>query len=406
MTTLLVSLVSDQTIPNVQLIKEFQGEITDYLFISTEGMENKGTRKWIEDTCGIKGKVLIVKQFSFLDIKEHLNTFDFDTFDKIAVNLTGGTKVMTLVASDYFKDKGADIYYVTGEHDEYLKLFPVTKNNLRTFNEKISLSDYLHSYGFDYTPPTYSGFAFEQSKKIYNAFCSKDISPYLEAIKFLQKKRNKAIDTTDYYNVDYFLKVINYTPITPNKLSKEETKYLTGEWFEEYIGMTIKEELCLSDNELFVGTVISKHLPSQVKNMSKNLLGKDAMLSEDSFNNEMDVMFMFKNKFYSIECKSSIVALKTIEVSGEYREKEYNILGETIYKSDSLKNRFGLYPQTYIITLSDFKQYWRVDDFGQQKNKIREMEELINRANLSQIKLIDKSMLCESNSISDLIVKR
>lgn len=41
MKTLLISLVSDQTLPNVQLIKEFKKEVTDYLFISTEKMEKR-----------------------------------------------------------------------------------------------------------------------------------------------------------------------------------------------------------------------------------------------------------------------------------------------------------------------------------------------------------------------------
>ena len=47
---LIISLVSDQTIPNVQIIKEFGSPQTDYMLILTEKMEHKGTAKWIMET--------------------------------------------------------------------------------------------------------------------------------------------------------------------------------------------------------------------------------------------------------------------------------------------------------------------------------------------------------------------
>ena len=84
-------------------------------------------------------------------------------------------------------------------------------------------------------------------------------------------------------------------------------------------------------------------------------------------------------------------------------EKPYNILGETIYKSDSLARRFGLFANTTILTMADFVEYCASEDLGEHKNKIREMEEIINRANLSNIKLIDKKMLMSSESLFDLL---
>ena len=41
---ILLSLVSDQTIPNIELIKEKQGEIEALLFITTAKMEKNGNR--------------------------------------------------------------------------------------------------------------------------------------------------------------------------------------------------------------------------------------------------------------------------------------------------------------------------------------------------------------------------
>ncbi len=399
---ILVSLVSDQTIPNVQLIKQIKDQITDYFFVTTKGMEEKGTRSWIENACHISGEKIEVNQFSFSDMKDKLSKYDFDKYDKIYVNLTGGTKIMTLVAYDFFKNIGADIYYITGLENEFIKIFPAKKNNISTFSDSTSLEEYLTAYGFSIKRSQLSGIPYEQTEKIFTAFCRINISEYIDAIRLIISKRGKTLKNEDFNNVSEFLKVIEYEPKESNCLSKEETKYLSGDWFEEYIGIRIKKELNLSDENIFISTELTKALSQKVKNDASVLLGE---VSGKALNNtnEMDVMFMYNNKFYSIECKSSIVAFRTIQQNGNFIEKPYNILGETIYKSDSLAKRFGLYANTAILTLTDFVDYCKNNDEGIHKTKIREMEEIINRANLSNIKLIDKNLLINSESLFDLL---
>src|SRR5690554_7453771 len=160
MKTLLISLVSDQTLPNVQLIKEMKSEVTEYLFISTEKMEKKGCRRWIEKAAALDKdnsslNHIVVKEFSFDDIVEKLDKFDFSSFNKLILNLTGGTKVLTLAAHDYFKQLGADVYYVTGYENEYIKIFPGRFKQVNHFSSKITIAEYLYAYGF----------TFEESKK-------------------------------------------------------------------------------------------------------------------------------------------------------------------------------------------------------------------------------------------------
>ena len=400
--TLLVSLVSDQTIPNVQLIKQLNDQATDYFFVTTKGMENKGTRQWIENACGISGDIVEVEQFSFSDMEQKLSDYDFEDYDKIIVNLTGGTKTMTLVAYEFFKNIGAEIYYVTGDNNEYIKIFPVKRNNVSTFSNSATLEEYLTAYGFSINPSPLSGISFEQSEKIFKAYCTINIMDYADAIRLINSKRGKTLKEDDYNKISDFLHVIEYVPITARCLSKEETKYLSGDWFEEYVGLRIKKELGLSDNDIFVSTELEKSLSQKVKNDAQSLLGEVSEV-ESNNKNEMDVMFMYNNKFYSIECKSSIVAYRTVQRNGAIIERPYNILGETIYKSDSLARRFGLFANTAIFTLTDFVEYCKDDDLGRHKNKVREMEGIINRANLSNIKLIDKKQLKCSDSLFNLL---
>lgn len=402
--TLLVSLVSDQTIPNVQLIKQLKKQVTDYLFVTTKGMENKGTRIWIEKASGIVGDKVEVDEFSFAGITERLSNFDFEIYDKIIVNLTGGTKIMTLVTYDFFKNIGADIYYVTGKNNEFIKLFPVKKNNISSFANTATLEEYLHSYGFFIQKSELSGIPFEQTEKVFNGFSNVNVKDYQEAVKFIVAKRGKCVKSNDFGKVSAFLTAIGFDPEKAGCLSKKETRYLSGDWFEEYVGLRIKKELDLPDGDIFISTELKKALSLKVKNNSLELLGEvSEQESKKDYINEMDVMFMYKNKFYSIECKSSIIAFKTIQRNGALVEKPYNILGETIYKSDSLARRFGLFANTTVLTLTNFEEYCQSEDPGIHKTKIREMEVIINRANLSNIKLIDKKMLVSTRSLFDLI---
>ncbi len=406
--TLLVSLVSDQTIPNVQLIKEFKKISTDYLFVTTAGMEKKGTRCWIENACNIKGDTIEVNEYSFADINEKLQKYDFDQFDKVTVNLTGGTKVMTMVAEEFFKSIGADIYYVTGKNNEYIRIFPKGTENVFAFEQKLTVADYLTAYGFTFSEPKPAMFSIDVAKPIVELYSSYErIHANIDAIRFINVQRNKdkGVKTEELCKVESFLKEIQF-PLQNDQLTAEEVKYLSGEWLEEYVGLKIKDELNLSGDEIFIGTNISKEVGnSREKNSMRLLLGEDANLKNTDSKNEMDVMFMFEGKFYSIECKSSIIAYKTvIGKDGNPVDRPYNILGETIYKSDSLKNKFGLFPQTTILTLTDLHEYWSDNkDKGTRNTRMREMEDFINRANLSNIKLVDRKMINGSESIFELL---
>ncbi len=411
MKTILVSLISDQTLPNVQLIKEFKNEVDEYFFISTNRMEEKGCRKWIEKASLIDKPThkREVKEFSFDNINDQLDSFDFSAYDRIIVNLTGGTKVMTLAAEDYFKQLGAEIYYITGVNNEYIKVFPGRKKEIRVFTHNISVDEYLDAHGFNYTYTELSNIPFEYTSILYQLFNKDGFKNFNEALGALRKKRNKGIKnlSKEIENLRTFLDYINYSPYIENQLSSEEVKYLTGDWFEEYIGLKIIKELDLDNNSLKLGVVLNKEQSLYKKNSISQLIGDEEVIKGSEPDNEIDVMFTYKNKFYTIECKTSIINLiptDETDSDGNRVYKEQNILGETIYKADYLKNRFGLFAQANIITLTHIKDY--IDnskDKGIRKNKAINIEDLINRCNLSNINLIDISLLKES-SLSKIII--
>ena len=413
---LLISLVSDQTIPNVQIIKEFGNSKTDYKFLLTKGMQRKGIVQWIVDATQIKAfQDIFVDEYSVADIENELQKIDYSEYSRIIVNLTGGTKMMVLSVFDFFRNKqNTEMYYVIGIGNAYQKIVDRGCEQ-KVFSCSISLEEYLKSYGFSIKKAQPSGISFEQTEKIYSHYINGDFLRYPDSLNFLRERRGKVITGTDFINVKDFLEAIEYYPAQEGILSKLETKYLTGEWFEEYIGAKIKCDLELTDNQILVGTTIRKDVPlRQELNSVSTLLGlEDKDMGPD---NEIDIMFVKDNRFYVIECKTSIIAgQRTISKprrnkKGEFMYdekgqqlmdntiKEENILGETIYKSDALRTKFGLFAKSYIFTLSNLKQ-WVAND----SNKAKNISDLLKRASLSNIKIVDRALLIQAENMRNLL---
>lgn len=368
MKTLLVSLVSDQTIPNVQLIKEFKHEIDGYLFITTKSKRDRA--EWIKNASEIEETNIMeleVNEFSFDDIESKLDSFPFDEYERKILNLTCGTKVMVLATFEYFKELGAEIFYLSGKDNEYIKLAPGRKKKLFHLNSKLNLRQYLVAYGFNVLPTTPSSIDNEITINVFNEFINGKFNEFEDVLFELRKFRDKKIkDTLSLNNLNEFLSAINFKPVNNNQLNKLEIKYLTGEWFEEYVANKIKEELSLLDDEIETGLIITK----------KNKNGVD-------IRNEMDVLFIFNDKLYTIECKTSIYYL-TISVEG--KKEKGNLLKETIFKSDSLKQGFGLFVNTSIFTLDDLQPNMNLE-----------------RAELSNIAIFDKKSLSSGVLLKELL---
>ena len=141
---LLISLVSDQTIPNVQIIKEFGNSKTDYKFLLTKGMQRKGIVQWIVDATQIKAfQDIFVDEYSVADIENELQKIDYSEYSRIIVNLTGGTKMMVLSVFDFFRNKqNTEMYYVIGIGNAYQKIVDRGCEQ-KVFSCSISLEEYL-----------------------------------------------------------------------------------------------------------------------------------------------------------------------------------------------------------------------------------------------------------------------
>jgi hypothetical protein len=104
--------------------------------------------------------------------------------------------------------------------------------------------------------------------------------------------------------------------------------------------------------------------------------------------NEMDILFTWKNKLYTIECKTSLFN-ETIQPDGSVKSKA--IISETLYKIDSLKQGLGLYVNACLFVLDDLKMH---------EEKITTH---LDRANLFNIKIIDREKLTSGKPLSSYL---
>ncbi|MBN2662934.1 MAG: DUF1887 family protein [Bacteroidales bacterium] len=373
----LVSLVSAETLPNVELIKEFKNDELKYLFISTEQM--KAQLSWIIKTLNLINdnyNVIEVNAFDAEDIETKLREYKFDD-DEIILNITGGTKLMSLIVNDFFKNTGATIYYVTGQNKQYLKVFPNRGKRKFVLSEKITLKEYLTAYGFDIkeNKPYKTANDAENFLKYYTSTDFSILKPITNKLQKRRSNNNTLINSID--GLGNLLNDINFSHSSPDKITRYDVKYLTSDWFEEYVYFKVKNELNLDDDEIGTGYELEKN----------------------GVLNEIDVIFVYQHKLYIIECKTSFYRTDNIPVEKngkkDYKPKEINLLAEIIYKSDALRSKFGLFANTSLFTIAPVK-----DENG---DIFQHLEKHLQRAENNRIKIISKQDILSKTTIRELL---
>lgn len=372
MSKILISLISEETIPNVLLISELNN-IEKYIFISTQ--KNINIENWIiQATMISKDKILnniIVNENDLCDIEQKLSLLDFNDLDELFVNITAGNKIMTLVCHDFFKELGAKIFYVDSFSNKIIKVFPKAKNRFIDIKTSLNVKQYLQSYGFECQNEGKISQKKEVTQKTFNFFVpffepGKEKSVYADLITELQRFRSKKkMKISEINGLSEMLSQMQFETVTPEELNKEEIIYLTGGWFEEYVYNKIKAELNLTDEHITTGFSVEKY----------------------GVPNEFDVVFCYKNKIYTIECKTSVYYYEN--------EKKRTTIGDFVYKCDSLQSELGLYPVAAIATLSALRD---------QNGKINQIAQThCKRAELYNVKIMAFAELTSGKSFREML---
>ncbi|MEA3505331.1 MAG: DUF1887 family CARF protein [Bacteroidota bacterium] len=302
MKRILISLISEQTIPNLKLINEFKTNVDSFIFVTTKAMEEKLKNRsdWIIKAATIsknKIKRIVVNQNSMSDIEEKLFEIDVDSSCEYIVNITGGTKLMSIAALNYFREfKNVKVFYVPIGLTTYRQIYPHIDKPEKEFNNNISLKEYLNVYGLK---------ILSSSNRVYNYKLSKEL---------MQKVIS---ENSDFEKIPALINA-------HNNYDEAMKAYYSGKWFEEYIYMTIKENLNLKTSE--IATSVNIQNPNT--------------------KNEFDVMFVYKNTIYVVECKA---------YHGENNIKSK--IENGLYKLGALDDDFGLRANSIFITTFNLFDY-------------------------------------------------
>ena len=371
-TLILVSLISEQTIPNVQFIKWYTKnnfQKYDLLFVSTKKMEQNLKSEFIKNALdGISNflgeiKSLIVEENDMQNIQSNLKAF-FEKlrYKDVIVNITGGTKMMSLISFQFFSNlKNSQIFYQPIAKP-LLELFPESKEF--EVNEILTLEEYLKANGIKYRFDNNCVRDWEFNKTVANdliipnrtiiaamvelqntsyfknIYKRKDFIDFLEVEeeKFCLEK-NKNISKNDICNF------IDCAGFDIKKVSLNDLRYFTGGWFEEFVYQKVLNEINVKPENVALNVHIEK--------------GSDK--------NELDVVYLdLKNQLHVIECKSFL--------EGKDGAK---VLNEALYKLQAIiKSKFGLNVKSHLYTKS-----------------VIDKESALNRASDFNIELVDGTKL-------------
>lgn len=294
----LISLTSDQTLPNILFIKQF-GPFDKYVFLTTATMEKKGVLDWIEKTCKLSQVERILIPAEHIEaIRKVLQKFEFDDDEELTVHITGGTKMMALACFNFFSGLYAPvhIFYKPIQEDTFLKIFPNTE--VIPLKAKVNLLEYLSAYGV---------------KIIENSKVDKNKASISTADEIMNKlkKGNIALEVSQ--------------AISKNYRGKDKV-FLTGGWFELWVAHYIKSFFELKENEIRLNLKLTR------ANNNKSIE-----------NTEYDIMYVRNNRLYIGECKYF--------PNGKFAKKKIN---KEWYKLAGLQLHMGLSANAFLITANPF----------------------------------------------------
>ena len=352
MKTILVSLISEHTIPNILIAAHYKPDIL--WFISTKKMEDDTKTECMENTLRLMGflpppeniKKEIVDQDSLTDCMNKIECLieNIDGEIEYIINITGGNKVMALAAYEIFREIGQKVVidYMPLGKNEFVQIFPRKKPlKLSNIGERLNLEEYLSSYGFKIQ--NRDKLPIIKSKSLSRNETSKWILDNYEQLKgvlgFLYKQlgdKRRRVKHRLMATFDRSLSKVEkellfkqrfqiHDQLITKDLTKDEIIYLTGGWFEEYVFNQVHE---LVQDETIDDAMIGVKIES---------------LSGSA--NDLDIAFMKNNVLHHIECKTL----------GE-GDKEKNIIRDEVYKRGAISTLLGKVEKSIYTTLNQINE--------------------------------------------------
>ncbi len=341
MTQVHVCLVSDQTIPNMTTILQFQPEVVVLLY--TKGSKLPWQRlKTAICLRGLNVDSVLIEAYDINNVVEE-TTAIIKKYrgHEISLNITGGTKIGALGSFQAFYTAGLPIFYVNTAGHEILQVSPCETSQKIAVH--IPAIEYLGLYGFKvgtFTDSfetiekrvlattaltelvTVTDYAIGELNESIQKMCPGGKTAYVAYPLIIRVKNKKLRSAAEVLRDAGILSSFSDNEWTiPDK---ESADYLHGFWFEEYVALCAKKA---GADEVLL-----------------NVTGEWATEGKESPRNEFDVMISKGNQLYFISCKTS-------DPNRKKSNQEESISKEYLYELDSLGDRaLGLFGRKMLAS--------------------------------------------------------
>lgn len=417
----IVSIISEHNLPNISLIRNTMADT--YLDILTEKSKKEFYESYLnavtdEKTSFISDRFqsIIVDEsnpeniINELSIKSSL----FDEAETIFVNITCGTKLLSLYTYIFFKETYSNkskFYYmnISSSSNTFIDLDTKEKVEMKSV---LSLKQYLRSYDYIISPEAKESFSYEtadtilkdftgdeyisvrtslndllqllkdkylkhngsKKQELYNSFNVKNIISELQD-KYGTKQKDKikiASIVNNQNNICQFLdniadKVNNSNFRHSDNMDIKTLRYIISEFLEEYIYYIIKNEIFIKSNK---ENLIHENIMHSIKISKTNN-------NNNNTDAELDVLFSYNNILCYIECKTGA---------------SNDIIKESTFKQRAVSSLLSISSYNVFIILNEYNNEKKLNDFKMLKDKAKKFK----------VKLITKKELLDGSFIDSL----
>ena len=325
-----ICLVSGQSVPNVTPVMDEALRPGKIILCATNAMRSNAvvlqdffSRKSIETEIFELGDA-----YDFKELKERFLELasTFEDPGSVAVNLAGGTKLMTIAAQEVFGGD-FDLFYVVPERD-LIVMISDSDAIPYEIQDKIKIEDYFAIHGYKVNSIERRKNISSESRKLFEKLQPR-MDEYSKAIGTLNKLAYEAwrkrsmqikndIPETSWDMLLLFQEHGSIEYYDDNKIKFKDDDgraFCNGFWLEDLVYLELRK---MSDELAFQDFAVSVEI--------ENAHG---------VRNEIDAAFLHNNSLYLIECKTAKMNEKGADV---------------VYKMDTISGYAGLYTKGILIS--------------------------------------------------------
>ncbi len=343
-----VCLVSGQPTPNIVPILDPETRPELVILVVSPSLEKRADnlKQVIISQKGVKAELWKINDaFDFQQLEnQFLELISEYEHHDIMLNLTGGTKLMSLAAHSVFHAEDKRIFYVHPQTDHLLWIHPKSQAS-QAIADRIKIPAFLQAHGAQITSKREHQVSPELRE--YANTLIEDVAKYGQALSVLNHyagtAKNNLISEkiaprhknyTELHHLIDDLKALSLLTHKDNQLhfSDENARFfVNGGWLEQWVFSAVNQ--------------LKKEIPS-IQDTACSV----ELMRDQNVKNELDIVILANNRLYIIECKS-----KTYRASN-------NDANESLYKLDSLADVIGGL-QSNAMLLS----YQALDKYPQQR---------------------------------------